>query len=418
MHITHNNNTVYRVNIGQTEKFKTVKIQLTFLNDLQRETVTKRALLPYLLKAITEKYPTRKDLSIQLESMYSASFNAGVKKIGLAHEIIFDLTLIHNDYAMDSVDLLEEGFVFLNDVLFHPLFNDNIFEEEKRLLDEYFLSIYGNKMRYAVLECTNAMYQGELFLLQAMGVQEDLETLQLQDCIEAYHDMMTTDRISINIIGDVDITDINSRIERHLPFLPRTKQVTLLDTSQKPNRQVQEIIEKQDVQQGKLVLGYQFPAYYLTEDYYHAVVMNMVLGGGPESLLFKRIREQLNKVYFIGSSYDQHKGSLLIYAGINPRDFDEVRREIEKIIQQLTSQTFDDTMLSIAKKTLINGLIESFDSSSSLATRISHLSLFDKTFDSKRLISKIEQTTKEDIASISRLLKLDTIYFLRDDSNE
>jgi len=418
MKITHIKTPSFHINIGQTTKFKTVKIQLTFLNDLSEENVTKRALLPYLLKAISQKYPTRKDMSIYLESMYSASFHAGVKKIGLTQEIVFDFTIIQNDYAIESDDLLEEGFEFLHEVFFKPLFTESIFEEEKRLLEEYFLSIYGNKMRFAIQGCTDNMYQGELFRLQAMGKEEDVKRITLEDCISAYHDMMTKDTISINVIGDVDIKDIESRILRHLPFESSRKDLTLIDQTEKPHREPKTITDIQDVQQGKLVLGYQFPAYYLSEDYYKAVVMNVVFGGGSESLLFRRIREELNKVYFIGSSYDQHKGSLLVYAGINPNDYDEVLQEIDSIVTSLHQETFDASMINIAKKTLVNGLIESFDSASALASRIHHLSLFDRTFNPDELIEKIENITAHDVSTISQLLKLDTVYFLRNDPDE
>jgi predicted Zn-dependent peptidase len=413
MKITHTKTSHYTLNIGHTTQFKTIKLQITFNNALQEETVTARALLPYMMKAITKHYKRRKDIQEHLENLYSASFQAGVKKVGLSQEIAFDLTLIDDSYVNPSKPLLEQGFAFLYEVLFQPDFTEKIFLEEKRLLQEYFISIYNNKMRYAMNELHHNMYQGQPYHLQPLGRLEDLESMTLQHIKDAYQSMLKHDTININVVGDVSEAVIKEYIDTYLPFQSNQTPLTLLDTSKRLIQEVNTIVETQDVMQGKFVLGYQLPAYYGTDNYYKAVVFNTLLGGNPESLLFKRIREELNKVYFIGSSYDQYKGSLYIYGGINPEEYDMVIQEISTIIESIKRNDYPKHRLEIAKKTLINGLIESFDSPGSLASRVNHLSLFHKTFDPEQLIQKIQTITELDIQKMASVLQLDTTFFLR-----
>ncbi len=413
MKITHSTHPGYRLNLGMTPVFKTVRIQLSFLGDLSADTVTARALVPYILKATCEKYPSRRALTTQLEQMYAASFGAGVKKIGLTQEIVFDLTILHNRYALGFDNLLQDAFELLSELLFRPRFSDVIFREEVRLLQEYFDSQYDNKMRYAIQSLYDNMYEDEPYRLQPLGQADDLASITLDDVKQAYHAMLAEDAIHINVVGDVDAAEIKDLIDTHLPFGARSKPITALDQSPKPKRANRLIAETQDVLQGKIALGFQLPVYYTTDDYYAAVVYNMLLGGGSESLLFKRIREELNLVYFIGSAYDQYKGSLMIYGGIDTAAYEEVQVEITTVMEAIATGDFDDAALAITKQVLINNLIESFDSQGAMIGRINHLSIFNKTFDTKALIARVEAIDKDDVAKIARLVQADTSFFLK-----
>lgn len=408
----------FNLNVLETTKFKTTRVEITFANKLTKEFSTKRALLPYLLKAITTKYPTRSKLQIAQEDMYSASFGTGIKKVGLTQIITFDLSIINNKYTFSNEDLFLEGIDFLKEIIFNPLFKEEVFKEEKRLLEEYFQSIYANKMRYSVKEALNNMYQGEDYNIDAYGDEEALKTLTLNDCIEAYHDMIKNDTININIVGDVNVLDVTETINKELSFSNRSNDLVLIDDSKKEDREHQVVLESQNVNQAKLVIGYQFSAYYDTEEYYQAVVLNTLVGGGPESLLFKKIREELSLVYFIGSAYDQNKGSFVVYSGINQNHYQKVVDEIDLVLKQVEEITYDEKFLVIAKKAIVSGLLQSFDNGGSLIGRLNSLSLFNKTLETDKLVDKINNVTKEELSNLVQLLKRDTTYLLRNDDLE
>ncbi len=418
MNIKHYKQDNYNLNILQTKKFKTTRVQITFANDLAKETSTKRALLPYLMKSVTTKYPNRADLQIHLDDMYSANFGAGIKKVGLSQIIVFDLSIINNKYTFDNENLLIKGMNFLKEVIFNPLFTENIFNEEKRLLNEYFQGIYANKMRYAIKQTFTNMYKNETFGVEAFGNEEDLQKLTIHDCEIAYKDMLQNDLININVVGDVELEEVKEVIASSLPFHQRKKSLVLIDDSSKPKRNPLEIFESQNVNQGKVVFGYQYPVYYQTDEYYKAIVLNALIGGGPESLLFKRIREELSLVYFIGSVYDHYKGSFVIYAGINQFDYHNVLKEVNNTFKQIINQKYEDKALIIAKKSIISGLIQSLDSNSSLITRINNLSLFNREFDQEKLVSRINSVTKDDLSQTVKLVKEDIRFLLRNDNLE
>lgn len=418
MKITKTKSNGFTINTLQTTKFKTTRIQLAFANHLSEETATTRTLLLYMMKTITKKYTTRKDLAIHLEEMYSAGFGGGVKKIGLSHIVSFDLSIINNKYTINNEDLLVDGLQFLKEIVFNPLFTEEIMIEEKRLLDEYYDSIYTNKLKYAILETYKVMFKEETYKTEALGSKDKLNNISLDDIQNAYESLIRNDLINISVVGDIDQEEVVKKINNTFHFKPRTISPDFVDYYQKEVKNINKIVEKQKVNQGKLVMGYRINAYFPTKDHYKANVLNMILGGHSESILFRRVREELGLVYHISSGYQMYKGILMIYSGINPNDYDKVVSEVKTVINDLQNGNFDDQYLVLAKNIIINQFIESLDSNGALLQRVGNLSMFNQPFDKDEIINNIKSVSKEDVSEIAKLIKEDTIYFLRDDNDE
>ncbi len=408
----------YTLNMVKTNKFKTNRIQLSFGSDLNEETVSFRGLLPYLLKSVSKKYDTREALSAYLENLYAAGFSAGVSKVATTHFISFNLSFINDQYTLNNELLFDKALSFLNEVIFNPYFNEKIFEEEKRLLKEHFEGVYNNKLKYAVSETYKTMFENEIYRINALGIEEKLENIALSDCINAYEEMINNDHITINVVGDIDFDDVANKIKHEFSFKKRKLSLNLIDKSTKEFNKETEVVKKIDVKQAKLVIGYRLNTYYKSSEYYAAVVFNTLFGGSAESLLFKKIREELGLVYFINSSYDPYKGVLFIVSGINKEDYNKVLITIDNILGKIINQEYSNDDLEISKKIQVNGLIESLDSNIGILSRISRDSLFNNPFNPEEVIKNLNLVTKEEISSVAKTLRKDTIFLLRDDKDE
>ncbi len=408
----------FTLNMVKTTKFKTNRVQVSFRNELKEETISKRSLVPYLLKAVSKKYNSREIMSAYLENMYAAHFDVGVSKIAKAHVINFNLSFINDQYTLDNESLFEDALSFLEEILFNPEFNKVIFEEEKRLLNEYFSGIYANKLKYAARKMNNIMFKDEVYRFNSLGEQELLTPVTLDDCISTYENMLDKDLITFTVIGDIDFDEVEKAINDHFKFKERELDLVLIDTYTKEFAKVTEVIEKIDVNQAKLVIGYRLDTFYHTEDYLGAIIFNTLFGGSGESFLSKEIRENLGLVYFISSSYDPYKGVLFVVSGINKLDYPKVLETIEQIITKIIDQDYSDEAFEISKIIQINSLIESLDSSIGIGARINRDSMFHDKFDPKGLIKKLNKITKDDISVIAKKLRQDTIFLLKDDKDE
>src|SRR5690625_7709151 len=87
------------VHFIQTEKFKTIYFVMKIKSFLDNDTITKRALLPYLLRQGTKTYPSEIELQNKLDDLY-------VEKLYLDGAII-------GDYHIISVGLYIEMYKYI-----------------------------------------------------------------------------------------------------------------------------------------------------------------------------------------------------------------------------------------------------------------------------------------------------------------
>jgi predicted Zn-dependent peptidase len=262
------------------------------------------------------------------------------------------------------------------------------------------------------------MFKDELYQYSALGIESDLKDLTLDSIINEYNDMIKNDKITISVVGDFDPDNITTILNKHFTFDDRSTDLELFEQNPSNDISPQEIILKQDVTQAKLAMGYRFDVRYLDTDYYPAIVLNNLLGGTSDAILHQRIREELGLVYFVSSSYDFYKGVLFIFAGINETEYNKTTQEIESIIESIKNGKIEDKYIDIAKKSIINGIIESHDSNYNSVIRLERKDLFNNDIPIEPSIKNINAVTLEDIKKVAQKITLDTTVLLRGEDNE
>ncbi|HCZ23778.1 MAG TPA: hypothetical protein DHV05_02820 [Acholeplasmataceae bacterium] len=139
----------------------------------------------------------------------------------------------------------------------------------------------------------------------------------------------------------------------------------------------------------------------------------MILGGYPESRLFKQIREEEGLCYDISSNYDYYKGVSVISSGIDLSKIDHALDRMKNLVEVLKKDGITDTELLHAKAYYIHQLKSSLDSQSTLTKRafVREMLHYHESIEDK--IEKIEHVTVTDVNKAASLLKLDTIYVLK-----
>ena len=122
------------LHIIQAPKFKTNLMSVYFNIPMKRETVTRAALLPSVLKRGCIKYPTLRDISRRLDDLYSASLSTGIRVKGDGEVLYFTSEYISDKYTGENLTL--EIAEFLRDFILNPLtenggFLNNFLESEK-----------------------------------------------------------------------------------------------------------------------------------------------------------------------------------------------------------------------------------------------------------------------------------------------
>ncbi len=411
--------TFHKIN---TNKFKTNLFSIFITTKLERENVTKNALLTAILRRGTKKMPTQELISQNLENMYGASFDCGVEKTGDNHIMKFYLESINNEFLPSQENLSKECLDILIDIVFNPYVENGSFKEEyingeKENLKQIIEGKIDNKAKYASDRCIEEMYKDKPYGLYKYGYIEDLKNINAKDLYEYYLQLIKNAKIDIFVSGDLDNEILNSIKENEI-----IKNLNERDPKYNVNKEneVKErvnepkiIKESMQVTQGKLILGLDILE-NKKESKYATSVYNIILGGSANSKMFQNVREKASLAYTAGSIYLRQKDNVFIKCGIDIPNYDKALEIIKQQLEQMKNGDFSEDDINNAKL-LISSTIGSIpETQDAELTYYFSQELSDEFISIEDYINRINSVTKEQILNIANNVQINTIYFLKD----
>lgn len=408
-----------KLHIINTEKFKTNLLSVFLTTTLNKENVTKNALIPAVLRRGSINMPTQEAISKELEEMYGASFNCGIEKTGDNQVIKFYLEAISDDFLPQKEDLLKKSIEKLIEIAFKPLVENDSFKEEyikseKENLKQIIEGKKDNKAQYAMDRCVEIMYKDKPYGLYKYGDIESLEKIQSHDLYEYYLDLISKCKIDIFISGQVD-ESIKDEISKQLEFVNEREPEYVVNNSeseQKEKREEPEVVsESMDITQGKLVIGLD-----ITEKRenlrYIASVYNSILGGNPMSKLFQNVREKESLAYTAGSVYLKPKNNIFIKCGIEIDNYEKAVEVIKEQLDDMKKGNFSDENIKNAKTNILSTVKFIPDEQDTEITYYFSQELANTNVDFEEYEGKINNVTKEEIVDFANSINVNTIYFL------
>ncbi|WP_079480130.1 EF-P 5-aminopentanol modification-associated protein YfmF [Halobacillus salinus] len=407
----------YRLHILPSDKYKTITIVAKFKSPLKREGITERALLPHVLQKATNEYPNVRSLQSAFENLYGTALSSDGSKKGENHVISFRMEVVNEAYLNDQEPILEEAMKLFHQVLFNPKtegngFDPEIVNREKQTLEQKITSIKDDKMSYANVRLMDNMCEGEPYSLHVHGYQEDLASITPEKLFQYYQNMITNDLLDVYVIGDIDESQIETMTDQYFS----RSQSTNVDNDQKAESKeitdVKEIVEPEEVNQGKLHIGYRTYTKFGDDDYYALQIFNGIFGGFPSSKLFMNVREKHSLAYYAASRFESHKGLLLVFSGIDPKDYDQAKSIILEQMEAMKNGDFTEEQVNETKEQVVNQLQETMDNANGLIEVLYHQMISGAEMPASQLMENIRKVTKEDVVRMANKVKLDTIYFL------
>lgn len=395
--------------------FKTIQIALYLIDQDDRKYTTYRYLLPRLMTASTDHYPTRQLMSQACENLYGAYFKVRTERMGNLSVMSFVLTVVDPKIVKDPT-LFEQALRLFDDVMHHhKAFSSDVFSDEKRMLIEHWKTLKDNKRGYASHRFQSLFFDKDLYGYPISGSLHAIQSLKKEDMEAYYRDFIHHQARYVVINGHTEDLDL-SKVEEVLG--PTTEMIHPFKTAFRAPRQKEMVIDYTDMQQAIVKMGFIFPIYRRDQLYDAAVIVDTIIGGYPESRLFKVIREERGLCYDISSSYDYYKGVLLISSGIDLSQVDQAVVAIENLIKNLQDEGITDEELSHAKAYYMHQVKSSLDQQSVLTRRafVRDMLHYVETVEEKLI--KIEAITKEDVNQALKHLTCDTIYILRGEKHD
>ncbi len=404
----------------QTDKFKTNLIAVMLTTKLERESVTKNALIPAILRRGTAKLNTQEQINKKLEEMYGASFDCGLDKTGDNQVLKFYIETVNDEFLpQDAENMLKTSLENIFDIVLNPYLESNCFkkeyvEQEKENLKQIIEGKIDNKARYSLDRCIEEMYKNKPYGLYKYGYIEDLNNINEKNLYEHYINLVNQCKIDIlvsGILGD-KIEDIIKENENIQKLKERNPEYIMPEINAKIAEQENVIQESMDVNQGKLIIGLDLDLE--NEDLkYDAMIYNSILGGSANSKLFQNVREKASLAYTASSSYYRFKNNIFINCGIEIENFDKALEIIKQQVEDMKNGDFTDEEVENAKQGIIAAIKSIDDEQDTEITYFFSQELSTNKLGIEEYMDRISQINKQNVIDIANKVSINTIYFLK-----
>ena len=409
--------TLHQIN---TDKFKTNLIAVFLTTQLNRENVTKNALISSILRRGNNKLKTQEEISKKLEEMYGAGFDCGLDKTGDNQVLKFYIETVNDNFLPKKGDnILQESIENILDIVLNPYIENDGFkevylEQEKNNIKQIIEGKIDNKSRYALDRCIEEMYKNENFGLYKYGYIEDLEKITNKELYEHYKNLINNCKIDIFVSGIIDdkLQEIIINNENIQKLNDREAKYEKAQILNKPEKEENVVTENMDITQGKLIIGLDLN---IDDEQliFDAVLYNSILGGSANSKLFQNVREKAHLAYVASSSYSRYKSNIFIKCGIEIENYEKAVEIIRKQLEDMANGDFSESDIQNSKKGIIAGIKTIDDEQDTQITFYFGQELSNNPIEAQEYIKKIQNVNKENIINIAKKVKINTIYFLR-----
>ncbi|HPF83289.1 MAG TPA: pitrilysin family protein [Bacilli bacterium] len=405
----------YNLHFIKTDKFKKIKIKINFKEVATKEKIVYRNLLSLILLEATKKYNTKRLLDIECENLYNIGVGFNTFMSGNYHVLSLSTNFLNEKYTEEGMN--EKSLKFFFDFIFDPNVSNNeffkqTFDNAKNILKEDIESYDDNPGNFAFSRLYANMFPNSPLSYRGCGYIEDLETITVSNLYEYYKELIKKDVIDIFIIGDININNITKIISDNFDVntIKNTNISHFIEQKEFKKSPVT-IKEKKNINQSILILAAKIKDVTDFERMYVLSVYNYILGGSPDSKLFKDVREKNSLCYYITSSHSGIASLELINSGIDYKNYEKVLKITKQKMKEMSLGNFTEEDIEHAKINSKAALKEIEDNESTiLALYEAHEYLGYDLLEDRNI--KIDKVTKEDVINITKKIKLDTIFLL------
>lgn len=405
----------------KTEKFKTNLIAIMLTTKLNRENVTKNALIPAVLRRGTKNLITQEEINKKLEEMYGASLDCGLDKTGDNQVLKFYIETVNDEFLpQEAENMLKISLEKIFEFVFNPYLENGCFkkeyvEQEKENIKQIIDGKIDNKARYSLDRCIEEMYKDQPYGFYKYGYVEDMKNINEKNLYEYYQQLINECKIDIFVSGIIDeeTENIIKNNENIIKLKDREPQYNEPEIIAKRTEKENDIQESMDVTQGKLIIGMDLD---IDDDNlrFDVMIYNSIFGGSANSKLFQNVREKASLAYTASSSYYRFKNNIFINCGIEIKNYEKALEIIKQQIEDMKKGDFTDEEVENAKKGIIASIKTIDDEQDTEITYFFSQELSKSKCNIEQYMQRISEVTKDKVIDVANKVSVNTVYFLKD----
>ena len=393
-------------------KFTAENISFFIQIKLSEKNAANAAVLSHILKYGCKNYPSALDINRKLQSLYGCKIDIFTFKNNCRLILCFNIEFVNKGNSISKIIDLAAN-ILLCPLVYDGSFDENNFSRAVFSAEKNIRSLFDNNTSYARFRLFEEMaknaFENETSLsigISADGSLKEISKITPSSLYEFYRETITKSPIDIYFAGNENTDTIKNYFNR-VEFadyarkaLPPVEKLKGLNTV---GRRKDEI---KGLKQSILNIGYTFSE----GNIYTAEILNELLSGGGNGILFNTVRQQNGLCYSISSDILPSLGILCISAGVDRKNIEQSISLINKAFENINKLSADD-IKSAADKLIKNyNLIP--DSLSKIISFCFSCRLNNIPPDIKKYTENLAKVTKEDITNLVSSIKEQVIYSL------
>ena len=404
------------------KKFKSIYFSFNYTINANKKEMTESAILASIMSKSSRKYNSQKQIEKYLGNLYNTLFDVNVEKIGDLYNIEFKLECINKKYLPDNIDVVSDALKFLYDMIYdqsveNGRFDENLVNREKEYIKDKIKEQKDEKLKYGILKMEQILSKDEPFATSVFGDENQIDKITLNDIYNRYINVLNDSCINILISGNLDGYDNIEEIVKNIFNEKINSSVNAkdlvydkhIDDSNK--KDINETYETQQTTQSVITFGMRIRN-STTDDFFALNVYNAILGSTPSSKLFQNFREKESLAYTVRSRYYRFKSIIIIYAGIQKKNYEKAKEVVEKQIKDMEDGNITDIEFNAAKDSLVSDLVEWNDSKMSLAKMLFVNAFTNTNYTLNEMIEKTQKVSLQDVINVAKKITLEEIYLL------
>ena len=407
-------NGAYNLHIIKTKLYKTITVKVFFREVVSKENITKRNFLSRIMMLGTKDYPTKVELAKKQQDLYAANISGTNRRLGNYLDTSISLRVLNDKYTEEGN--FEASIDLLNSIIFNPKVDNNSFslEDFNTVYEEYkadLNSLVENKMSYSLVRCLELTNKNSPIGYRGIGYLEDLEKITPSNLYTYYLNVINHDFVDVFVLGDVDYEEVISLFKNKFKVntFKKNSPKALLDEVVVSKSKI--IKENMKSEQDNLVITLSLNNLTDYERNYPLSLFNAILGGGSESLLFRKVREESSLAYYISSTPNKLDNLIIIRGGITRGKSNEALSIIKKILKDIMAGKITDDMIKKAKEYYTSAIDDIIESTFQIVESYYMIELLGvDDIETKR--KKMLKVTKDEIVKVANKIKINTVYIL------
>ncbi len=400
-------------------RFNTARLTAAMFLPLREETAAMYGILPDLLTRCSAAFPDVMQLSRRLSRLYGATLISGVSRIGEHQMLTLTVRCIDDRFALQGEAIAKEAAELLLSLLFHPhlsedgYFDLEDFEQEKRCLCERIAAEINDKRAYAHQRGDRLLAGDDPYGVSAIGTAKTAAALDRETVTRAWQAMLKTAKFQWLYVSGDDGEAVKDQIKAAFVGRERAVDFGQTDPSFVPLPSPRRETERMSVNQAKLVMGFRLTAHEPDQKAVAAArLMTALFGGGPQSLLFRHVREEMSLCYYCQARFDRYKGVLTVDSGVAPADIKRAETAILEQLDRVARGDFSDETLEASRQSLIHRLRDHENLQSSIAGWYIGQSLCPRFLSPEEAIAQVNAVTREEICRMAQTVSPVSVYTL------